>query len=368
MYIYKLTNKKNGKIYIGQSCRNPEVRWEDHVRSSLSTDPKQRKYLHNAINEHGWHNFKPEVIEVIDVKKGQKYLDEREVYHILENLSFHKWGKGYNLTLGGSGTKGSNSCKSEREKQTSEQTDTYDYANYNKETGELVNIHTNVREAAKSVGGLSYEWVSRAADWLIGKSKYATKTYKGFIWMKLPNGSQFPKKINVKVLDNIQTPNQIKKQPRSKEVTSEKQNYEISQYDFKGILQKTWPNNLRLIEREFKTFFPNDKITYNSIINNLKGKNFSAGGYFWKRFLLGGSPQTIPVMSEYIGYEFKKELMIGEPILMINKQGEVESEFQSIYEIPSNIASSFDKIEIYKSATETKKPYKDHSWIFLKDF
>jgi hypothetical protein len=367
MYIYRLTNKKNGKVYIGQTCRNPEVRWEDHVRSSISNDLKNKQYLHNAINKYGWDNFKTEIIEVIDIEKGQKYLDEREFENILKHNSYYKYGKGYNMTLGGSGTKGSSSCKSERNKQVSEQSDTYDYANYDPVTGNLVNIYLSSREAAKSVGGLRYEHINASADWLIGKGKFA-RTYKGYIWMKLPNGVKFPKKINIKEWSELTRQKPKTKQPKSDEVNKNKNLYEIGQYDLLGKLVKIWINNLSLIEREFSTFFPGEKIKYNTIVNNLKNKNFTAGGYFWKRNLLGESPKTIPVMSEYKGYEIRKELVNNEPILMINSDGNIVNQFNSIYQIPNNIASSFDKVEIYKSATETKKPHKNYKWIFVKDF
>lgn len=368
MYIYKLTNKKNGKSYIGQSCRNPEVRWEEHVKSSISDDDIHKTYLQNAINNYGWDNFDATIIEVIPIEKGQSYLDEREVTNILEYETFHKWGKGYNLTLGGRGTKGS-SCRAERQKQVGEQSDTYDYANYNPTTGDLVNVYTNVRDAAKGVGGTSYEWVSRAADWIIGKAKYATKTYKGYIWMKLPNGSNFPPKINIKIWGITQSPKKIKSQPRNKDVTSEKNNYEIAQYNLLGNLEKIWPNNLRLIEREFNTFYPNDKITYNGIINNIKEKSFSAGGYFWKRNDLGKSPKKIPVMSEYKGFEMNKELFLNTPIVQLNEFGKIINKFNSIYEIPLNLFSNYDKIEIFKLAKNIqKKPYKNFIWVFEKDF
>jgi|694.fasta_scaffold77608_3 group I intron endonuclease len=367
MYIYKLTNKKNGKIYIGQSCRNPEIRWEEHVKSVLSTDEQQRTYLQNAINKDKWENFDKEIIEVIPIERGQSYLDEREVFNILEYQTFHKWGKGYNLTLGGRGTKGS-SCRVEKQKQSDKQQDTYDYANYNVKTGELVNVYTNVRDAAKGVGGSSYEWVSRASDWIIGKAKYATKTYKGYIWMKLPNGSTFPPKINIKTWDIVQKPDIIKSQPRDKEVTSDKKNYEIAQYDTMGDLKKIWPNNLRLIEREFSTFFPGEKVTYNSIINNIKGKSFTAHGYFWKRNKIGESPNKIPVMSEYQGFEIDKKLFLTEPILKINKFGDILKKFKSIYEIPSNLYTNYDKIEIFKIAkNNSRETYKDYYWIFDKN-
>jgi group I intron endonuclease len=363
MYIYKLTNKINGKTYIGQTCRNPEVRWEQHLKSSLSNDPKQKKYLQNSIDKYGWANFTKEILEVIPVEKGQKYLDEREFFHILENNSFHKTGKGYNLTMGGSGTKGMGSCVAEKQKRKNKQSDTFDYANYDLQTGNLVNVYSSAREAAAGVGGLRYEHVNSAANWLIGKGKYA-KTYKGFIWMKLPNGEEFPNKINLKTWESQTRQNVLKRQPKSKDVGKEKDFYEISQYNLLGDRVKTWPNNLSLIEREFKTFFPNESVQYNTIVNNLKGKSFTAGGYFWKRNLIGQSPEKIPVMQEYKGYNFQKEFLTSVPISMYDLNNNFLTKFNSIMDIPTNLASSFDKLKIYQAATDSDGKYKDNIWIF----
>lgn len=365
MYIYKLTNKINGKSYIGQTCRNPESRWEEHVKSALSTDPNQKKYLQNAIEKHGWENFTKEILEVIPVEKGQKYLDEREFFHILENKTFHKLGKGYNLTMGGSGAKGTASCKAEKDRLEKGQTDTYDYANYDIKTGDLVNVYSSARDAAKGVGGLRYEHVNSAANWLIGKGKYA-KTYKGYIWMKLPNGQEFPKKINLKVWESQKRLPTLKRQPKSKDVNQEKNFYEISQYDLLGNKVKTWPNNLSLIEREFKTFFPNDNVKYNSIVNNIKGKSFTAGGYFWKRYPINTSPSNIPVMKEYEGYNFKKEVLTSIPVSVYDLNGNYIETFDSIFKIPENKASSFDKLKIYQQLVDSDGRYKDKIWKFEK--
>ena len=157
----------------------------------------------------------------------------------------------------------------------------------------------------------------------------------------------------------------LKRQPKSDKVLKDNSLYEIAQYNLLGELVKVWPNNMSLIEREFKTFFPDENVQYNSIVNNIRGKNFTAGGYFWKRNEIGMSPKTTPVMSEYKGYEFRKELFNNEPIVsMVND--EITGEYDSIFSIPSNIATSFDKINIYKSANENKK-YKNTKWLFTKN-
>ena len=90
--IYKVTNKINGKVYIGQSV-DIGRRWREHMTT------KDDIYFHKAIQKYGVENFEWEVIE--QCKK--KDLDEREIYWIEYYDSFNK---GYNCTKGGDGNSG----------------------------------------------------------------------------------------------------------------------------------------------------------------------------------------------------------------------------------------------------------------------
>ena len=90
--IYKVTNKINGKVYIGQSV-DIGRRWCEHMNA------KDDIYFHKAIQKYGVENFEWEVIE--QCKK--KDLDEREIYWIEYYDSFNK---GYNCTKGGDGNSG----------------------------------------------------------------------------------------------------------------------------------------------------------------------------------------------------------------------------------------------------------------------
>ena len=69
--IYKITNKINGKAYIGQSI-NIEQRWHAHKYTPCSS------LIHLAIQKYGINNFIFEVIEECDVK----LLNEKEIYYI----------------------------------------------------------------------------------------------------------------------------------------------------------------------------------------------------------------------------------------------------------------------------------------------
>lgn len=88
--IYKITNKENGKIYIGQSI-NCERRIKEHCYPGRY---KGGLVIDVAIHKYGVDNFDYEIIEECDKEK----LDEREKYWI---AYYNSKAEGYNLTSGG---------------------------------------------------------------------------------------------------------------------------------------------------------------------------------------------------------------------------------------------------------------------------
>lgn len=92
-----ITNKVNGKIYIGQSI-HIERRWKEH-KSRLNCDGHINKHLQLAWNKYGEENF---IFSVIEECKAEQ-LDEREIYWI-SKLDAINPQNGYNLCSGGSGT------------------------------------------------------------------------------------------------------------------------------------------------------------------------------------------------------------------------------------------------------------------------
>ena len=87
-FIYKITNKVNGKSYIGQTRNTVEFRWRQHYKA------KDNKYFHRAIQKYGKENFEVTTLEKCDVEK----LNDREIYYINK---YNTFGDGYNLTKGG---------------------------------------------------------------------------------------------------------------------------------------------------------------------------------------------------------------------------------------------------------------------------
>ena len=94
MIIYKLTNKINGKVYIGQTVRTLEERIKEHTSHNKTAISK-------AIRKYGINNFE---IEIIEKCKTVKELNSREKYWIKKYNSFSE--TGYNLCEGGENTKG----------------------------------------------------------------------------------------------------------------------------------------------------------------------------------------------------------------------------------------------------------------------
>ena len=96
-FIYKITNKVNGKSYIGQTRKSVEFRWRQHKNSKDCYD------LHKAIRQYGELNFEVSTLKECDVDE----LDKWEIYYISEYNTFKD---GYNMTKGGNGYNPTRRC------------------------------------------------------------------------------------------------------------------------------------------------------------------------------------------------------------------------------------------------------------------
>lgn len=98
-YIYCITNKVNGKKYIGQTTATIKKRMSQHFSKS-----KQRKYaIYLAIQKYGKENFIIEEIEKIESYSKEKLielLNDKEIYYIKKYHSLVDE-YGYNITKGG---------------------------------------------------------------------------------------------------------------------------------------------------------------------------------------------------------------------------------------------------------------------------
>lgn len=87
-YIYLITNKINGKQYVGQTARDIWTRFEEHCLNTHNSA------IGNAIVKYGYNNFTLQELESVELDK----LDEREIYWI---KYYDTYKKGYNQTQGG---------------------------------------------------------------------------------------------------------------------------------------------------------------------------------------------------------------------------------------------------------------------------
>ena len=95
--VYVHRNRKNGKRYVGITSKaNPEHRW-NHGRGY-----KENPHFRDAINKYGWNNFDHIILfDGLD-EVGAK---SKEV-ELIAKWKTNDRNFGYNMTVGGDGTKG----------------------------------------------------------------------------------------------------------------------------------------------------------------------------------------------------------------------------------------------------------------------
>lgn len=97
--IYKWTNKKNCKKYVGQTI-HPRKRYLQHLRGERADS----QIIDRAILKYGPENFDYTVLLTIHAdtrEELRRLLDEAEIASIRLEQSYYKTGLGYNMTLGG---------------------------------------------------------------------------------------------------------------------------------------------------------------------------------------------------------------------------------------------------------------------------
>lgn len=89
-FVYKHTNLINGKIYIGITSKEPELRW-------IKGRGYKKQPFYNAIKYYGWDNFKHEIL-------FQNLTETEAMFLEIELISFYKSYMckfGYNADKGG---------------------------------------------------------------------------------------------------------------------------------------------------------------------------------------------------------------------------------------------------------------------------
>ena len=96
MVVYRITNKINGKVYIGKTTLSAAQRWRHHCKAARAGSPV---YLYRAIRKYGADSF---ALEPLYTAKTEKELNAMETFFIIMHQS-HLRENGYNGTLGGTG-------------------------------------------------------------------------------------------------------------------------------------------------------------------------------------------------------------------------------------------------------------------------
>jgi group I intron endonuclease len=97
--IYRLTNRKTGKVYIGKTAKTLAERLKGHMRDVFEG---VQTILHRSIRKHGIDNFTAEVIfntfSEADLSGYERLLIKEHDCCLLDGKH-----KGYNMTRGGEG-------------------------------------------------------------------------------------------------------------------------------------------------------------------------------------------------------------------------------------------------------------------------
>lgn len=334
MIIYLITNHENGKKYVGQHCYTKDARWKQHLNAALKlNDPKP---LYAAIRKYGLENFSYRVLEELGPNATQELLDDREKHFIKEYDTYIANGKGYNLTLGGQGFMVTY-CSSGKGKKVSDKLDRTDYACYDPESGDLVDTFDKLEPTWDKPG------IYRSSKYENSDDDGVFKVVDGYIWLQGPEGHTFPKKIEI-----VKTYGQRKMKPRVYDT-------EIAQYSLAGLLVHVWdeppgPVSLKL------------GIPYQSLVAALKGNRRAVGGYLWRRFPKGKTPDEIDQKLETHQITFSKRQLTEYPIYKYIEGKEV-MRYPSVMDaiLDSNLAPT----EVLNSLEFGKPDSKGSFWKWI---
>ena len=99
MLVYVVTNKFDGKRYVGQTSQPLIRRWNRHKHPH---NHRRNSYLYNAIRKYGAENFSVRTLVVVGSKQDMDYYESA----LIKLWDLRNPEKGYNLTDGGGGMLG----------------------------------------------------------------------------------------------------------------------------------------------------------------------------------------------------------------------------------------------------------------------
>lgn len=169
--VYKHTNIFNGKVYVGITSNDPKIRWNN------GNGYKRQSYFWNAIQKHGWNNFRHEILfeNLSEEEACKKEIDLISFYHSNDKEY------GYNISFGGfSGQSGLQRTDKQKDKfrEAQRKSRNKSFSEWRicqfDIDGSLLNIYDYLSVASEQTGILS-QTIRQACEKGYGHSK-------GFIW------------------------------------------------------------------------------------------------------------------------------------------------------------------------------------------
>lgn len=154
-YVYKIENKINKKIYVGQT-NNLDRRMQEHKHDERNNHP-----IHNAIKKYGWENF-----EVSVLYYGVNYNEKEKEYIKLYKSNRKEYG--YNITAGGQDSSGENNPQSKLS-----QSDVYQIISDLKGNNSIECIAKKYRTTVKTIRN-----INAGISWRIGSLQYPIRKRK----------------------------------------------------------------------------------------------------------------------------------------------------------------------------------------------
>ena len=154
-YVYKIENKINKKIYVGQT-NNLDRRMQEHKHDERNNHP-----IHNAIKKYGWENF-----EVSVLYYGVNYNEKEKEYIKLYKSNRKEYG--YNITAGGQDSSGENNPQSKLS-----QSDVHQIISDLKGNNSIECIAKKYRTTVKTIRN-----INAGISWRIGSLQYPIRKRK----------------------------------------------------------------------------------------------------------------------------------------------------------------------------------------------
>lgn len=162
-YVYKVINKINGKIYIGETLNSVEKRFYQHCKDAYNKT-YWNYYFYRAIRKYGSENF--EVITLEQVININRRLLKEQILKLEEKyiLEYNSFKSGYNSNSGGRHplevSQETRELQSKRKKEDLKTKERLEYARsfhnnekkvvaYNYDNGDIIKTFNSIKEAGK---------------------------------------------------------------------------------------------------------------------------------------------------------------------------------------------------------------------------